>query len=139
MSVDWVMSLDPHFYSTIFGVLTLGGSGLSTLAFTILVLAGLVEAKPMSEVATADRFHDFGKLMLAFVMLWAYFNVSQLLIIWSANLPEEVPFYLERCTAPGSRSRGVLLGHFALPFLMLLSRNLKRNPDLVKWVALFML
>ena len=94
------MSLDPHWYSTIFGVLTLGGQGLSTLAFTILVLAALVKFEPMSQVADADKFHDLGKLMFAFVMLWAYFSVSQLLIIWSANLPEEIPFYLERLHGP---------------------------------------
>src|SRR4026209_2153863 len=79
MSVDWVMSLDPHWYSTIFGILTIGGQGLSTLAFTILMLAALSTRKPMSQFAVAERFHDFGKLMLAFVMLWAYFNISQLL------------------------------------------------------------
>ena len=100
MSVDWVMSLDAHWYSTIFGVLALGQQGLSTLAFTILVLATLVRFQPMSHVADADKFHDLGKLMFAFVMFWTYFSVSQLLIIWSANLPEEVPFYLERLNGP---------------------------------------
>jgi len=140
MSVDWVMSLDPHFYSTIFGILTLGGQGLSTLAFTILVLQGLVGSKPMSEVTTAERFHDFGKLMLAFVMLWAYFNVSQLLIIWSANLPEEIPWYIERLQghwAPWAVV--VLLGHFAVPFTLLLMRDLKRRGRTLARVALFIL
>ena len=96
MSVDWVLSLAPHFYSTIFGILMLGGQGLSTLAFTILTLAALARFKPMSDVVEPDHFHDLGKLMLAFVMLWAYFNVSQLIIIYSGNLPEEIPWYLER-------------------------------------------
>jgi hypothetical protein len=140
MSVDWVMSLDPHWYSTIFGILTLGGQGLSTLAFTILVLASLVKFQPMASVADADKFHDLGKLMFAFVMLWAYFSVSQLLIIWSANLPEEVPFYLERlhgAWAPVSIS--LLIVQFVLPFLFLLSRDLKRNPARVKWIALVIL
>jgi hypothetical protein len=140
MSVDWVMSLDPHFYSTIFGVLILGGQGLSTLAFTILVLQGLSNSKPISEVIDAERFHDFGKLMLAFVMLWAYFNVSQLLIIWSANLPEEIPFYLERLHGPWrSVSIALLLLQFVLPFSLLLSRSLKRNPAAVRWIALVIL
>jgi hypothetical protein len=103
MSVDWVMSLDPHWYSTIFGVLTLGGQGLSTLAFTIIVLAALVKFQPMSQVAEAENVPRPRKLMFAFTMLWAYFSVSQLLIIWSANLPEEIPFYLERCTAVAIR------------------------------------
>jgi hypothetical protein len=140
MSVDWVMSLDPHFYSTIFGILTLGGAGLSTLAFTILVLQGLSHSKPMSQVVTTERFHDFGKLMLAFVMLWAYFNVSQLLIIWSANLPEEVPWYIERLRGPWMPwSWLVLLGHFVLPFVLLLSRDIKRHSSVLAKVACFVL
>ena len=140
MSVDWVMSLDPHFYSTIFGVLILGGQGLSTHAFTILVLQGLSNSKPISEVADAERFHDYGKLMLAFVMLWAYFNVSQLLIIWSANLPEEIPWYIERLQghwAPWAVV--VLVGHFVLPFMLLLSRDLKRHGRVLSRVAFLVL
>lgn len=140
MSVDWVMSLDPHWYSTIFGVLTLGGQGLSTMAFTIIVLSMLVRFKPMSQVATANTFHDHGKLMFAFLMLWAYFSVSQLLIIWSANLPEEIPFYLRRLSGPWYPiSVALLLGQFALPFLLLLSTSFKRNPKVVRWIALFIL
>ena len=140
MSVDWIMSLDPSWYSTIFGILTLGGQGLSTMAFTILVMAMLVRFRPMSEVADAKKFHDLGKLMFAFVMLWAYFSVSQLLIIWSANLPEEIPFYLARLNGPWYPvSVALLLGQFVLPFLLLLSASFKRNPKVVKWIALFIL
>lgn len=140
MSVDWVMSLDPHWYSTIFGVLMIGGQGLATMAFTILVLAALVKFEPMNRVAHADVFHDLGKLMFAFTMLWTYFAVSQLLIIWSANLPEEVPFYLERLNGPWRPvSIALLLLQFVLPFLFLLWRDLKRNPQVVKWVALVIL
>lgn len=140
MSVDWVMSLDPHFYSTIFGILTLGGQGLSTLAFTVLMLQGLSHSKPMSQVLNAERFHDFGKLMLAFVMLWAYFNVSQLLIIWSANLPEEIPWYIERLRGPwGPWAVFLLVGHFAAPFVLLLSRDIKRHKKMLSRVALFIL
>jgi hypothetical protein len=140
MSVDWVMSLDPHWYSTIFGVITLGGHGLSTLAFTILVLSVLVKAKPMSDVLTAETIHDLSKLMFAFVLLWAYFNVSQLIIIWSGNLPEEIPFYLERLNGPWAAiSTLLLLGQFVLPFLLLLSRGLKRDPQKVKWIAAIIL
>jgi hypothetical protein len=140
MSIDWVMSLDPHWYSTIFGILTIGGQGLSTMAFTIVVLAALVKFPPMSHVARAENFHDLSKLMFAFVLLWAYFSVSQLLIIWSANLPEEIPFYLERLHGPWAPiSIGLLLLQFVLPFLLLLSRSLKRNPAAVKWVALIIL
>jgi hypothetical protein len=140
MSVDWIMSLEPHFYSTIFGILTVGGQGLSTIAFTILVLASLARFKPVADVVQPDHFHDLGKLMLAFVMLWAYFNISQLLIIWSANLPEEIPWYIARLKGPWMPiAVVVLLGHFALPFLVLLSRDLKRHASLLSWVALFVL
>ena len=137
MSVDWVMSLDPHWFSTIFGVLTLGGQGLATLAFTLVVLASLVRFRPMSGIVGTEQIHDLSKLMFAFVLLWAYFNVSQLIIIWSANLPEEIPFYLERLHghwAPVSML--VVFGHFLLPYVLLLSRSLKQNLQRVKWVAL---
>jgi hypothetical protein len=140
MSVDWVMSLDPEWYSVIFGILTIGGQGLATMAFTILVLAALVRFQPMSAVADADSFHDLGKLMLAFVLLWAYFSVSQLLIIWSANLPEEVPFYLDRLQGVWAPvSIALLLGQFVLPFFLLLSRDFKRNPKAVARIALLIL
>jgi hypothetical protein len=141
MSVDWIMSLDPLWYSTIFGVLTIGGQGLSTMAFTIIVLASLVRFAPMSGVVDADKFHDLGKLMFAFVMLWAYFSVSQLLITWSANLPEEIPFYIVRLQGRAwyPVSVALLLLHFALPFVLLLSQGFKRNPRMVRWIALFIL
>jgi hypothetical protein len=140
MSVDWVMSLVPHFYSTIFGILMLGGQGLSTMAFTIVILTIVSRFRPMSEVVEADHFHDLGKLMLAFVMLWAYFNVSQLIIIWSGNLPEEIPWYIERLQGAWAPIAWlVFLGHFVLPFALLLSRNLKRHPHLLVRLALFVL
>jgi hypothetical protein len=140
MAVDWIMSMQPQFTSTIFGILTIGGQGLSTLAFTILVLSALARFKPVSDVAQPGHFHDLGKLMLAFVMLWAYFNVSQLLIIWSANLPEEIPWYIARIQGPWTWVAVlILLGHFALPFLLLLSRDLKRHSGLLAKVAIFVL
>src|SRR5215472_1711430 len=92
-SIDWLMSLDPHWYSTIFGFVIVAGQGLCGLSFSVAVLALLVRREPMSDVVRAGHFHDLGKLMLAFVMLWAYFSFSQFLIIWAGNLPEEIPFY----------------------------------------------
>jgi hypothetical protein len=140
MSVDWIMSLDPHFTSTIFGILTLGGQGLSTFAFTILILSAVSQFKPVSVVAKPDLFHDLGKLMLAFVMLWAYFNVSQLIIIYQGNLPEEIPWYLHRIHSGWlAIAAVVLLGHFVLPFLLLLSRDLKRHAKLLARLAIFVL
>lgn len=140
MSVDWMMSLNPRFTSTIWGILTVGGQGLSTMAFTILVLAALSRFKPVSEVASEENFHDLGKLMLAFVMLWAYFNVSQFIIIYQGNLPEEVPWYLDRITGPWAPvGIAVLVGHFALPFTLLLSRTWKRQAMTLGRIALFVL
>jgi hypothetical protein len=140
MSVDWIMSLDPHWYSTIFGILTMGGQALSAMAFTVFVLSRLVRFRPMSDVVVADNFHDLGKLMFAFLLLWAYFSISQLLIIWSANLPEEIPFYLQRLNGPWYPiSVAVLIGQFVLPFLLLLSRDWKRNPKTVSRIAIVIL
>ena len=99
-AVDWIMSLDPHWYSTIFGFIMVAGQALSALSFAVAVLALFATRDPMNHVLKAGHFHDLGKLLLAFVMLWAYFSISQLLIIWSANLPEEIPFYLERLQGP---------------------------------------
>jgi hypothetical protein len=140
MSVDWVMSLDPHWSSTIFGVLTLGGQGLSTLAFTLIVLSAFVKHRPLAGVVSTENIHDLSKLMFAFVLLWAYFSVSQLIIIWSGNLPEEIPFYLERLHGPWAPiSVAVLIGQFVLPFLLLLSRGLKQDPLKVRWIALLII
>jgi hypothetical protein len=127
-SFDWLMSLEPHWYSTIFGVIILGGQGLSTFAFLILALAWLAGRPPMDAIATPDRFQDLGKLMLAFVMLWAYFAFSQWLIIWSGNLPDEILWYRHRLQSGWTAVAIVLiLFHFAVPFALLLSRTLKRS------------
>jgi hypothetical protein len=135
-SIDWVMSLDPHWYSTIFGVLFMGGQALSAMAFAIAVLAFTAQRRPLSEVVEPAHFHDLGKLLFAFVMLWAYFSFSQFLIIWSGNLPEEIPWYLERLRGGwGAVAMLVLFGHFMLPFLLLLSRDLKRNPRILGNIA----
>jgi hypothetical protein len=135
-SFDWLMSLDPHWFSAIFGVLIMGGQVLSALAFAVAVVFLLSAVEPISRVIAPSHMHDLGKLMLAFVMLWAYFAFSQFLIIWSANLPEEIPWYLERLQG-GWQFVGLLLvvGHFALPFLLLLSRDLKRNASMLAKVA----
>ena len=95
-AVDWLMSLDPHWYSTIYGLILVVGQALSALAFAVAVLALLAPREPMNRVLRTMHFHDLGKLMLALVMLWAYFSFSQFLIIWAGNLPEEIPYYLER-------------------------------------------
>ena len=127
-SIDWVMSLEPEWFSTIFGILFMGGQGVAAMAFIIAVLVLLKNRKPFSEIIAPRHFHDLGKLLLAFIMLWAYFNFSQFLIIWSGNLPEEIPWYIRRLQGPFKWIGLILvIFHFVLPFLMLLSRNLKRD------------
>jgi len=136
--VDWIMSLDPHWYSTIFGLIIVVGQGLGALAFTVAVLAVVVTREPMNTVLKARHFHDFGKLMLAFVMLWAYFSFSQFLIIWAGNLPEEIPYYLERMRHGWQYLSLILVfGHFILPFCLLLSQDLKKRPKLLARIAWF--
>jgi hypothetical protein len=127
-SIDWLMSLEPQWFSTIFGVLIMGGQGLSAMAFIIAVVVVLSRYKPLSEVIKPSHLHDLGKLMLAFLMLWAYFGFSQFLIIWSGNLPEEIPWYVRRLqTSWKWVGLALVLLQFALPFVLLLSRDLKRN------------
>ena len=135
-SFDWVMSLDPHWFSTIYGVLFMGGQGLTALAFLVIALAWLSRREPLNTIVVPSHFHDLGNLMLAFVMLWAYFSFSQYLIIYSGNLPEEITWYTRRLFT-GWRLIGValVLFHFAVPFLILLSRAVKRNPQLLVKVA----
>jgi hypothetical protein len=140
MSFDWIMAVDAHWYSTIFGVLTMGGQAVSAMSFTVILLFMLSSTPPLSDVLSRAHFHDLGKLLFAFVMLWAYFSFSQLLIIWSGNLPDEIPWYLYR-TGGGWQYVGALLaaGHFAVPFLLLLSRETKRNPQLLARIAAWLL
>ena len=94
--VDWTMSVNPHWFSTIWGMLYIGGQGLSAFAFGICVLVMLSQTAPLNRVLTPHHFHDLGKFLFAFLMLWAYLSFSQFLIIWSANIPEEIPHYLNR-------------------------------------------
>lgn len=135
-ATDWVMSLEPEWFSTIFGLLIMAGWGLSAFAFVIIAASLLANEKPLAGVIASLHFHDLGKLLLAFVMIWAYFGFSQFLLIWYGNLPEEIPWYLERMRG-GWQYVGLLLVlfHFALPFMLLLSRDLKRHARTLSIVA----
>ncbi len=126
-AVDWVMSLDPHWGSTIYGLIFLVGQGLSALCFSVIMLTVVTHYSPYREIIKPSQFHDLGKLTLAFVMLFAYFSFSQWLIIWSGNLPDEIGWYLHRIRgAWGWVIIAIVLLHFALPFTLLLSRERKR-------------
>jgi hypothetical protein len=139
-SVDWVMSLDPHWGSTIYGLIFLAGQGLSALCFSIIVLTLLTRYSPYREIIKPTQFHDLGKLTLAFVMLFAYFSFSQWLIIWSGNLPDEISWYLHRIRGGwGYIILAIVLFHFALPFALLLSRERKRAGIRLIGLAIFIL
>jgi hypothetical protein len=139
-AVDWVMSLEPEWFSTIYGLLIMVGWGLTALAFAIVTTVILSNDERLGGVYHARHFHDHGKLLLAFVMLWAYFSFSQFLIIWSGNLPEEIPWYLRRLFGGwGYVAVALVIGHFALPFVLLLSRERKRRARSLVLVALLVL
>lgn len=139
-AIDWIMALNPHWFSTIFGFMAMAGQGLSALAFTV-VIATLLEPKPpMHGLFKQSHFHDLGKLMLAFVMLWAYFNFSQYMLTYAANLAEEIPYMIAR-TKNGWQYLALFLVvfHFAAPFIILLWRDVKRRPRQLIVMALWIL
>ena len=143
-SVHWLMSLDPHWFSSLFGIAFVAGHGLSAWAFSVPLLIFLKRRKPLRDLIPGPMwtklFHDYGKMVLAFTALWAYFSVSQMLIIWSGNLPEEVVWYMQR-VSHGWQNFSIFLGlgHFVIPFIILLSQDLKKQPGKLVWVAIWML
>src|SRR5271170_4897132 len=139
-AIDWVMSLDPSWISTIFGLVILIGEVLSAMCFAVVVERILFDYKPMSEMLKPDFVHDHGKWMLAFTMVWAYFNFSQWLIIWAGNLPAEITYYIRRINGGwGYVGLLVVLFHFAVPFAILLSRSFKRDIRELVWLAVWLL
>ncbi len=139
-SVDWIMSLEPHWFSSLFGFAFAAGAALAGFSFSVPMLLFLGGRKPVKGVVAPVRFHDYGKLMLAFTMFWGYMTVSQYLIIWSGNLPEEITWYLARNTQ-GWHIVTIFLvvGHFFFPFLLLLSAEIKRKPKRLGMIALWLL
>jgi hypothetical protein len=137
---DWGMSLAPHWFSHIYGVLFMVGQALSALALMIVCVARTAGEPPVRDAVRPKTVQDLGKLMLAFTMLWAYVNLSQFLIVWSGNLAEETPFFLHRLQGGWQVAAVVLLVfHFVFPFLLLLSRDLKRDARLLGGLASWML
>jgi hypothetical protein len=139
-AIDWVMSLDPSWISTIYGLLFVAGELLAGLAFAVVVERILFKYKPMSLLLRPDFVHDHGKFMLTFIMVWAYFSFSQWLIIWAGNLPEEITWYMRRLGG-GWAYVGlfIVIFHFAVPFAILLSRPFKRDVTKLVWLACWML
>lgn len=140
LSIDLTMSLDPKWWSTVWGMLFMVGQVLTTFCFTLWLLVKLSPTEPVSKVFKTEYLHDFGKLMFAFVVLWAYLSFSQWIIIWSGNLQNEIGFYLNRLNS-GWQYFGTILifAHFVFPFALLLSRNTKRSTSRVAKIALFVM
>jgi len=139
-AIDWVMSLDPSWVSTIFGLVVLIGEVLSAMCFAVVIERILYNYKPMSEMLTPDFVHDHGKWMLAFTMVWAYFNFSQWLIIWAGNLPAEITYYIRRLNGGwGYVGFVIVIFHFSIPFAILLSRSFKRNIRKLVWLAAWLM
>jgi hypothetical protein len=139
-SIDWIMSLNPNWISTIYGLIFLAGQCLSSICFVVVVSAILYRYQPMSKYLKLNHIHDYGNLMLTLVMLWAYFAFSQWLIIWAGNLPEEISWFTRRLHG-GWQYVGLLLAlfHFAVPFLFLLARGFKRRLQDLVWLAVFLM
>jgi hypothetical protein len=140
VGVDWFMSLNPDFYSTMFGFLFLNYLGLAGLAFTILIASYLRRTDTIGPLFRPSHFADYGKLTLAFVMMWAYFQFSQYLLVYAANLKDEIPYVLTRIAGGWQYlALFLLVFQFVVPFCLLLSRPLKRTPDRLVRLALWLL
>lgn len=139
-SVDWVMSLEPKWYSSMFGIAFTVGAGLSAFAFVTFFLVLLSGNAAMRDILKPSHFRDLGNLMLAFTMLWAYTNFSQFLLIWYGNIKEETPYYLKRMHGIwGWLAAALILFHFFLPFFMLLMRGIKDHPKTIGVVTVIIL
>jgi hypothetical protein len=139
-AIDWVMSISPHWASTIYGFIFVAAQAISAMCLMIVVVVLLSRHEPYSGFIRARHLHDLGKLLFAFNMLWAYFEVSQLIVIWSGNQPEEISFYRTRMYGQwGVVGLIVVICTFSLPFLILLSQHVKRTPKLISRVAIWML
>jgi hypothetical protein len=139
-SVDWVMSLEPKWYSSMYGIAFTVGAGLSAFAFVTFFLVLLSGNAAMRDILKPSHFRDLGNLMLAFTMLWAYTNFSQFLLIWYGNIKEETPYYLKRMHGIwGWLAAALILFHFFLPFFMLLMRGIKDHPKTIGVVTVIIL
>ncbi|HSP17157.1 MAG TPA: hypothetical protein VLV78_20610 [Thermoanaerobaculia bacterium] len=139
-SIDWLMSLEPKWSSSMYGITFVVSCGLSAFAFVTFLLTRLAKTKAMADIVRPMHFRDLGNLMLAFVMFWAYTAFSQFLLIWYGNIKEEVPYYIKReHGAWGYLAVVLILFHFFLPFFMLLMRTIKDRPQTIAIVAVIIL
>jgi len=137
-SVDYLMVLEPHWYSTVYGFMIVIGWCMTSMALVIAALGLLAQFSPYAQALTKKHLHDLGKLLLALTMLWAYLQFSQLLITWSGNLPQEVIWYVKRWNGGwGWIGLTLLIGHFCLPFLLLLSQPVKKNLRTITMLSIY--
>ncbi len=139
--IDWAMSLDPHWYSTMWGVYYFANSIVSAFALLGLTLLLLRERGVLADVVNEEHYHDIGKFVFAFTVFWAYIGFSQYFLIWYANIPEETMFYSRRGGSWSTLGAVLMVGHFAIPFLFLMGRSIKRYGRSLKvaciWVIAF--
>ncbi len=127
-TLDWLMGLDYHWYSTMWGVYLFAGGAQASLALTTLVVLGL-QRRGFLKAITQEHYHIIGKLLFAFTVFWAYIAFSQYMLIWYANIPEETIFYIRRNTGSWNWVSYILVyGHFVIPFFLLLTQAAKKNP-----------
>ncbi len=140
LAFDWLMSLDAYWFSSMFGGIFVAGEGLSGMAVTILFATYLVQRQPMDRILSKRNFHDYGKLLFAMVMFITYLAISEFIIVYQGNLPDEVEWFNHRFHGGwGYVAWGVLLFHFFFPFFILLSRDIKKKPKLLASIAAFVL
>jgi hypothetical protein len=138
--IDWIMSLEPDWYSTIYGWMYTVGQVLLTFSFLVAVLVLLSKREPFASFLTRQHYHDIGNLMLAFTMLWAYMSFAQFLIIWAENLPDEIPWYVRRFSGGwGYIAWTIAIFHFFVPFFLLLLRFVKKNPTRLRTLAVWII
>lgn len=139
-AIDWIMSIDPSWISTIYGLVILIGQLLTAMCFAVVVERILYRYEPMSQLLKPEHVHDHGKFMLTFIMVWAYFSYSQWLIIWAGNLPEEITWYMRRLHGGwGYVGLVLVVFGFVVPFILLLSRPFKRDITRLVWLAVWLL
>jgi hypothetical protein len=138
--IDWIMSLEPDWYSTIYGWMFTVGEVLLTFSFLVAVLVLLSKREPFASFLTRQHYHDIGNLMLAFTMLWAYMSFAQFLIIWAENLPDEIPWYVRRFSGGwGYIAWTISIFQFCVPFFLLLLRFVKKNPTRLRTLAIWII
>jgi hypothetical protein len=139
-STHWIMSLEPHWFSTMYGISFIVGALLISHAFNVLVLTANREEGILPRITTRIHYRDVGNLMLAFVMLWAYTAFCQWLLIWYGNLREEIPWYIRRSTGGWLYiGAALLIFHFFVPFFALLNRPVKENPRILAGVMVYLI